>query len=212
MNIGDQLNRPLAYKIGRPAPILACGTIMRNVKNGQEIWGTGWDGFRDKSKIKPGKIHALRGPLTRNGVLRWGWDAPEIYGDPAILLPKYWKPRPRKRRAVGWIPHKKDRNTMEGYRINVRTQDIQWFIDEVCSCEVIYSSALHGLIIADAFGIPSAWVAPSWEDQKEQPWDFKYRDYYASIGYDDDPGGEPKLHKIDPEMQEELLRVCPWRR
>jgi len=53
------------------------------------------------------------------------------------------------------------------------------FIDEICSCDFVISSSLHGLIIAEAYGIPSQWVEfGTYVDG----WEFKYYDFYESIG------------------------------
>lgn len=55
----------------------------------------------------------------------------------------------------------------------------QKWIDELCSCDCVISSSLHGLIIAEAYGIPTLWVKFSDEINGD---DFKFYDYYASIG------------------------------
>ena len=52
----------------------------------------------------------------------------------------------------------------------------------MCACEVIVSSSLHGLIIADAYGIPTVW-AKFGNDINGN--DFKFYDYYWSLGMSD---------------------------
>ena len=221
VNIGDTLDKPLAEKIGAYHKILGCGTVLRNVKDGIEIWGTGWDGFRNMSHRRPGKIHAVRGPLTSAVFPKWGysWKMDEkVYGDPGILLPLYWKSyREEKNYEAGWIPHFKDPRELPGARtISPRTDNIQKFVEAMTQCKEIYSSSLHGLIFADAYGIPSQWVTVSWANETTRPWRFKYDDYYASLGLETEPvelgKGSPVVHSIPAEMQNELLRVCPWRK
>lgn len=227
-NIGDALDKPLAEQIGTYHKILGCGTVLMRVKEGIEVWGTGWDGFRDLSDRGRPFVKALRGPLTGAAVDRWKWKNPGIYGDPAILLPKYWKVTEPPIHEIGWIPHFKDTRTLDGaYLVNVKTTNVKAFVHQISRCKAVFSSSLHGLIIADAYGIPSCWVdvIPGWKhtaELKGEPWKepdrpirFKYDDYYAGIGVECDPvqlgEGEPKLHPIPDGMAEDLLRVCPWR-
>ena len=51
------------------------------------------------------------------------------------------------------------------------------------SCTKVISSSLHGLIVADAFGIPRrAERFAGMEANRHEGGDFKFRDYGASIG------------------------------
>jgi hypothetical protein len=74
--------------------------------------------------------------------------------------------------------------------IDVRREPEAVFRD-VAACESILSSSLHGLITADSFGIPSAWIELS---SKVLGDGFKFRDYFSSIGIRHEPckldGGE----------------------
>ena len=52
-------------------------------------------------------------------------------------------------------------------------------IDKICSCQYILSESLHGLIVAETYGIPNVWV--DFMDHPEY-WEFKFQDFYESIG------------------------------
>ncbi len=238
-NIGDCLNDPICEWItGEKAhgKVLACGTILRLV-DGHQVWGSGYDGFRDLSKKKPPKIHAVRGPKTRAACLSWGWKCPEVYGDPGILLPRFVHyedcadPPGNWDWDIGWVPHFKDemKNVMGWHTISPKTDDPWKFVGELLTCSVIVSQSLHGLVLADAYGIPSVWAPlsarPKWKGVKAKgrahrgplkrgdAWTFKYEDYYESIDVDPvcsmDPN-DAKLHPIPDSMGDKLLEVCPW--
>jgi pyruvyltransferase len=66
---------------------------------------------------------------------------------------------------------------------------------------MILSSSLHGLICADAYGIPNAWI---WLSEKLRGGDFKFRDYRLSI-----KAGEPMPIDISkkPTLEDALAAV-----
>ncbi len=131
---------------------------------------------------------AVRGKLSRKQIMSWGAHVPEVYGDPAILLPLMYNPDIKATHKVGIIPHFVDEPFLTGEMINNlvgdRTwkkidvcQDYQSFVNEVLTCEYIISSSLHGLIIAEAYGIPVQWITIS---DKVIGKGFKFRDYLSA--------------------------------
>ena len=52
-------------------------------------------------------------------------------------------------------------------------------IDQITACDYIASSSLHGIILADAYGIPNVWIQLS---NRIRGNGFKYRDYYEGCG------------------------------
>jgi hypothetical protein len=58
-------------------------------------------------------------------------------------------------------------------------------VGAIAGCDFVLSSSLHGLVVADSFGIPNAWLRVSDRQRGEG---FKYRDYYAAFGLE---AGEP---------------------
>ncbi len=206
-NFGDDLNLILMEKIskkkvipyrysilgrvGKKTNFLCIGSILNVLPNQQtEVWGSGVLSDQLSLPAKPTKVHAVRGPLTRQYLIDNGIDCPKIYGDPAILLPLYFQPRTAiKKFKLGVIPHYKDKDqqVVKEYEklIDIQILDMinygscQEFIDRICSCEYIISSSLHGVIIADAYNIPNLWVEFS---DNVQGAGFKFRDYFLSAG------------------------------
>lgn len=172
---------------------IAIGSIITFCElDNSYIWGSGIINENEIDKIsgKPLKIFAVRGPRTRDALLKRGIDCPEVYGDPAILMPRFYSPQGGEViYRIGIIPHYIDidncyvksllKEESTKY-IKVLEYD-RWetFIDDICSCEVVVSSSLHGLIIAEAYGVPAIWAKFG---EYVDGWDFKFLDFYDSIG------------------------------
>ena len=150
------------------------------------VWGTGMLKNKTLTK-KPKKVYAVRGPKTRQVLLKTGIDCPEIYGDPALLMPYYYFPYVLKKYKLGIIPHHSHitsillnnfKNNTDIKIINfVNYKDWKDVIKEMLSCEFIVSESLHGLIIADTYKIPNYYISFGNINQY-----FKYEDYFLSIG------------------------------
>lgn len=176
-------------------PIISTGSVMKFTNPNSIVWGTG---CIDKGSTgqEPKKIFAVRGPDTRDELLKKGWSCPEVYGDPALLFPIFYNPKVKKKHKIGFIPHyiefesNKDLKVIHHLeKMGVQIIDVCAgefkFIDELLECEKIISSSLHGLIVSDAYGIPNARVNVS---NKLIGGDFKFLDYYKSVGRQTDYG------------------------
>lgn len=202
-NFGDDLNPWMLHKmtgktiinsrkifnIKRLTEFSFIGSIVGNYKGRKMvIMGSGImskDRFLEYSSDST--FLFVRGPLTREKILENGYDCPEIFGDAALLLPLLYKPSAKRKFKLGVIPHYVDKNhtfidvitnCKECLIIDIQG-GIEKVIDSINSCELIVSSSLHGLIAADAYGIPSRWVRLSSKVKGEG---FKFRDYFLSVG------------------------------
>lgn len=169
---------------------MCIGSNLDSPKPNAIVWGNGSMCEKVSLTVRPKKILAVRGPLTRANMLFNGWECPEIYGDPALLMPYYYQPKSLTRKyAIGIVPHMVDLNLeiIQFYKQQSKVQiiDIQnyktWrdFIDRLCECEFILSSSLHGIILSDAYHIPNMWIKLS---DKVLGDGFKFRDYFGSVG------------------------------
>jgi pyruvyltransferase len=195
-NWGDLLNKTLIEKISRKKVVwinhgnnlekyICIGSILQRADSGSIIWGAGFLSSSRKLSTIPKQICAVRGKLSRDIILKQGIDCPEVYGDPALLYPKYYNPLVKKKYKLGIIPHYVDANndwfnynkSKEILKIDILS-GINNVVDQILSCEMIASSSLHGLIAADAYGIKSKWVEFS---DKVLGNGFKFHDYYSSV-------------------------------
>jgi len=187
------------------ARLVAVGSIMKLAEPGDVVWGTGING--KSMSVGAGAaldIRAVRGPLTRQLLVDAGASVPEVYGDPALLWPMFW---PRDLYApngasdpVTVVPNFHDWKSWRRDRraVNPR-QDPHAVIKRIAASEFVCGSSLHGIIIAEAFGIPARLITPTTEPE------FKYADYYRGTGRPDfraartldealELGGEPALN------------------
>lgn len=172
--------------------IMGIGSIIDWKTNQNAIvWGSGvlLSDTKINSDRKPIKVLSVRGKLTQEYLLNQDIYCPNIYGDPALLLPLLYKPQISSSNKIGIIPHYVDLfdsrlHDFISQNENVILIDIRnyknWtdIIDLICSCKCIISSSLHGLILSDAYGIPNIWVKFS---DKIKGNDFKYYDYFSIV-------------------------------
>ena len=244
-NIGDIITPYLYKKLRNEEPkhwtgyfetdedvIYGAGSILNNftTKKNVIIWGSGvMTKNEDLNNVK--KILAVRGPITRKLFLNKNIDCPEIYGDPALCLPRIYPKKTTNEYKLGIIPHFVDYDVIfniygtnsEINIISVRL-DPENFIDEVCKCEKIVSTSLHGLIISHAYSIPATAIKIS---DKLFGDGTKFIDYRLSVGLDEHNIKEVNiehtnmnslLNLVDNESQPEfpintdiLWNCCPFR-
>jgi len=164
------------------ADIISIGSIARRAGPGQTVLGSGIMTYSTKKLSADANWKFVRGPYTREMVLKAGGSCPEIYGDPAMLLPLFC-PESKKEYDVGIVPHFIDYKAVkEKYPkhnvINVKNKNPLEVAREITKCRTIISSSLHGIIAAHAFGIPAAWVKFSNNIKGD---DIKFKDHFASI-------------------------------
>ena len=211
-NWGDALNPILIQKISGEMPLIVTrhtynirknpvysviGSILGlpNISNcGHKklvVWGSGFISNQGRLKVQPKEICAVRGPLTRELLLKQGYKCPEIYGDPALLYPRFYRPEIQKKYKLGIIPHAFDKkevslrnfqNDPDILMIDI-LGDINNVVDQICSCGKIASSSLHGIIAADAYGVQSTWIKLS---DNVTGNGFKFFDYFNSVGRTDE--------------------------
>lgn len=202
-NFGDILNPIIANHFGMKEAVriskrrsrrhihyYMIGSILQRCNKNTIIWGSGFMAADSTCREIPKQVLAVRGPLTRHRLINLGIECPEIYGDPALLLPEVYPVVSREVKfKLGIMPHYYDKNNLWLKRhfsqnpqikiIDIQNKDPLKVVDDMLMCEKIISSSLHGIICADAYEIPAVWVEFS---DKIEGAGFKFRDYFASVG------------------------------
>ncbi|MCD7892371.1 MAG: polysaccharide pyruvyl transferase family protein [Erysipelotrichaceae bacterium] len=166
--------------------LYAVGSVITAGVQDCTVWGNGvlYTVLNYRIKNRELDIRSVRGPLTRLVLMEYGYNVPEIYGDPAILMPEIYYPVDIKKTCkYGIVMHKngsshlKDLDKLDGtYKmIDIKTNNYEDFINDLMSVDYIISTSLHGIILAESYGIPAILVQPEFSL-------FKYYDYYCSTG------------------------------
>lgn len=191
-NFGDILtplifshyNIPFEYADIEFADTLSTGSIAKNARPGTTVLGSGAMNQTDYM-CPEAKWIWVRGPRTRQSVLRDGGSCSDVYGDPGLLLPKIFQDSGiNKIYDVGIVPHVRHyaeakEKFPNKFVINLATKNPIDVLINILQCKKIISSSLHGIITAHAYAIPVAWVKftnPIAGD------DIKFHDHYESIG------------------------------
>ena len=210
-------------------------TIPGYLTNKTIVWGSGVLNLDQPLHThthtrKPQAVLAVRGPLTREYLLKYNIDCPEIYGDPALLLPRYYQPNTNRRYKIGLIPHHRDYDVAKIDKYLDQNEDTVLIdvahygdcffevIDKIYSCDVILSSSLHGLIVADAYGIKNVFCEFEYHHSNYD----KYRDYFLSVGrqFKEPVNVNKALGEIDIILEsdssisidlEKMINVCPFK-
>nr|WP_173420001.1 polysaccharide pyruvyl transferase family protein [Ensifer adhaerens] len=132
------------------------------------------------------KFDAVRGKLSQAKVAP---DDDIALGDPAILLPLMW-PKMQARHRVTVIPHFATHQAFVDEFANCLPRhwsilnllgDPETIANEISASDLVVSSSLHGLIVADAYGVPSCWMEPHGDIKGDG---FKFADYSSFRGRD----------------------------
>lgn len=204
--------------------LLSVGSILHLAPERSVVWGSGVNGkmLAATRDIPDGvAFRAVRGPLTRRFLSGHGFDVPEVYGDPVLLLADVMPELLRVSRApvrdVLFVPNFNDKDDVSAVagEHELETLDSQDHVDsvllQIASSRFVISTSLHAVIVAEALGIPARFVRSA----HEHP--FKYRDYLAGTGRAFEPiaetveeafvlGGQPEP-RFDADA---LLEAFPW--
>lgn len=125
------------------------------------------------------RVTATRGPVSREILGEENAVGPAVYGDPVWLLPRFYRPPVKKKYELGVILHLSelaDReytahpksgfvrykvpSELKGSVVLINTitpstlRGLADRLDDILACKRIVSTSLHGMVIAESYGIP----------------------------------------------------------
>lgn len=195
-NFGDLISPLVVHLVSGRTPVysnsggklLALGTAFRALRSGDTVWGTGLLGREELPYIRNTKdvtFAAVRGPKTRALLREAGFDCPAVFGDIATLLPLYVENDLDKRFRVGVVPHwtqlpefKAHLPSSTATLIDV-TNRVDLVIKQILQCDYVIATSLHGLVVAEAYGIPARLLVYRRPVRGNL---HKYEDYFLSTG------------------------------
>lgn len=202
-NLGDMLSEVVyeymckyygikpSATVAKTKHLYAIGSILFFENQDAVVWGTGC--MHDLKKnlynvmhqkyMRKLDVRAVRGPYTRKVLMNLGIKCPKIYGDPAMLMPLIYQSHKQIDNKVLVITHLKDKN-IEAEKLSSNivytdmiTNDWKSKVDLIASSKLIISSSLHGIVLAESYGVPAILLKPNMEGDL-----FKYKDYYLGTG------------------------------
>ncbi len=187
-NFGDRLNWSIlrflranfGYRPPEEANLVMVGSVLEHLPEGWTGTVCGAGKLREDSQLdlSQARVLALRGPLTLAGVKLAPHHVP-VLGDPVLLITD-WIQQWGAKYDLGVVPHWSDTELRKrfpyGTFIDV-TDPPEEVVAKISKCKRIISSSLHGIMVADAYGIPRQ--AELFAGAEKEGGDFKFRDYAA---------------------------------
>ena len=168
------------------------GSIGKFTKNNSIVLGTGISA-KDAELNTNAKYLMVRGPYTRQRILELGGECPEVYGDPAVVLPKIYTPKisdeNKNSEKLLLVRHFTNQdiklnlpNNMDEISIFAsHPKYIEKFIDTLHQYKGVVTSAMHCYITCQAYGIPCALVTFKGNTKSVHGDGMKYRDYLSGV-------------------------------
>lgn len=175
--------------------LYSVGSILGWFKrNNVDVWGSGLikpltpEEVLVKKKLIGTRIHAVRGFRTKEDLeSKLNWNVPDVFGDPGLLLPDLIPKTSKLSSDFVVVPHYIHRDEVMSSTSNISIADVRLDVHDVVNtistAKAVVSSSLHGLIVAQAYGVP--WVRLDVNDQPLTGRDFKFEDFYSCLSRDD---------------------------
>lgn len=224
-NFGDQLSAAIVRgllgvsvkQLGMDAAdLVALGSILGWLEESgnpmrPHVWGSGFIDDGGPWQGAPVRLHAVRGELWRERMRGEAGKRDVALGDPAMLVDLVYpdlKACP-KRFAVSVVPHYVDFDAPVVADLRARYPQVNIIdvvrrprevVADIAASEVVLSSSLHGLIVAEAMGVQNHWTPVS---NKVIGGAYKFTDYYSAFGVD------PRPLQLTDAVEQAVARKLP---
>jgi pyruvyltransferase len=162
-NFGDELGALILTKLGykvrrvalKKADLVLTGTVldMAEVEK-PDITVLGAGSGHSHKPDHNFRLLAVRGQLTKRNLR-----GKPVLGDLGLLASRIWPKEPAKYN-IGVVRHYVDHDKYPFADLVIdASEPAEIVVQKISSCRVILSSSLHGLIVADSYGIPNMRIA-----------------------------------------------------
>ncbi|MDZ3991409.1 polysaccharide pyruvyl transferase family protein [Pseudomonas sp. Teo4] len=218
-NFGDYLSADIVEFVSgkkvehapvKSAELIAIGSVLGREKKAKiwgfprklHIWGAGTADSQDLFSSRH-YYHAVRGKKCASRIQ--GSDRQPVLGDPGLLSSSLVNRPLQKNARIGIIPHINHRASptikallqrLPGSKVIDVYSPVKQVLSEIAACEFVLSTSLHGLIVADSYGVPNQWMVM----ERNANWEFKFQDYYSAFG----------IHDPAPVTADQILQNPTW--
>lgn len=200
LNFGDEITSVIIKKLWgyrcrwsdiNDCELVGVGSIIEKIirekknNNTVKVWGSGFMNEGGEAyNCESLDFLAVRGLLSLSRIKK---NHKAVVGDPGLLANLVFDRSKHRTHKIGIVAHYVDADHPildkvkhdDNYLVINPLQTPEKVISDITSCRLIFSSSLHGLIVADSFGIPNYWMPLS---DNVSGHGYKFRDYYTSIG------------------------------
>lgn len=171
--------------------IIALGSILQchPIFNNDIIWGAGFRNIYQDISYTSVDVKLVRGPKTRDMLLKNSIECPEKYCDPGVLAPFIYNINYNQKikNELLVILHINDiesdvvnflqKNNIKYITMSLQNNNILNILNEIACSKYVISSALHGIIVSECMNKQTGVLKLSKGDDF-----FKYQDYYLGSG------------------------------
>lgn len=170
----------------RTAHLMTVGSLLGMGLCDAVVWGSGVHCAHnvrciyEQRRFRKYDVRLLRGSVSGEILKSAGYSVPDVYGDPAVIMPLIYHPMStEKEHDVSVVLHLGQEHDVYQQNnvnyINVATYDYRHFIDEIVRSRLIISSSLHGIILAETYGVPAVFMKKGMDNEL-----MKFYDWYFS--------------------------------
>lgn len=206
--------RKVVWSAAEKADLVAIGSILERMERPGapvSVWRSGLRSGASPEEDTEREIRylAVRGKLTAD---RLGINGQVPMGDPGLLAREVFGD-PVKKQDIVYVPHFSELAQWSrltqfcdavGARLILPTAKPQNVVREIGSARVVFSASLHGIIVADSYGVPVVPLLPF--SGAESP--FKYLDYMGVVGARTDLQVHADLQSASEHDRESLIGFC----